>query len=381
MRGNPLLKLLDRWVGRLLTLLWIPLARRRPWNAAADPSPSTILVIRLAAMGDTVLLIPVIQALRERFPEATLLFAGTRINEPVIGLFPSLVDRFVHVDVGRLVLRPWTALRLIRGLRRQRIDLVLDFEQWSYLSTLLARAVAFGGCVGFRTPDPIRHRLYDVTVARDPTVHEARNFVALARAAGVDGDVPEPALPVGPEEISRARSVLSAAGRQPEDRLVVVHPGCGAHGFPREWPVERYDAVCHALAKGGGTFFVFTGAGAEVRLAKRLHDTLPDASLVWTEPGLPSLLALLSLSDLLISGNNGVMHLAAALHVPQVALHGPTSAAKWGPLNPKAVVINSSCPECPCLDLGFEYHRTDGYCMAQIGVEEVLAAAQELLGT
>jgi ADP-heptose:LPS heptosyltransferase len=107
--------------------------------------------------------------------------------------------------------------------------------------------------------------------------------------------------------------------------------------------------------------------------------SFPQQSIVWNERGLNKLIALLSLAHLVVSGNNGVMHIAAALQKPQVALHGPTNSRKWGPLNPKAVVIRSSCPDCPCLDLGFEYHRTDGFCMEQISVEEVFQAAKKLM--
>jgi heptosyltransferase-2 len=74
------------------------------------------------------------------------------------------------------------------------------------------------------------------------------------------------------------------------------------------------------------------------------------------------------------------MHLAAAIGIPQIALHGPTNSVQWGPLNSNAVVIRTSCPECPCLDLGSEYHRTDGYCMAQISVDEVFNEAVKILG-
>jgi ADP-heptose:LPS heptosyltransferase len=73
------------------------------------------------------------------------------------------------------------------------------------------------------------------------------------------------------------------------------------------------------------------------------------------------------------------MHVAAALGRPQVALHGPTDPAKWGPLNPAAVVVRSTCPGCPSQDMGWEYHRTDGFCMEQVGVDPVHAAARALL--
>jgi ADP-heptose:LPS heptosyltransferase len=83
---------------------------------------------------------------------------------------------------------------------------------------------------------------------------------------------------------------------------------------------------------------------------------------------------------LVVSGNTGVMHAAAAFGTKQVALHGPTNATLWGPVNKNAVIVKTSCPRCPCLRLGFEYHRNNGGCMELIGTESVKAAAESLLG-
>ncbi len=53
-------------------------------------------------------------------------------------------------------------------------------------------------------------------------------------------------------------------------------------------------------------------------------------------------------------------------------LEGPNDPAKWGPINPRAAGVFSTCPGCPCLDMGWEFHRTDGFCMEQITVDEVI---------
>ena len=90
------------------------------------------------------------------------------------------------------------------------------------------------------------------------------------------------------------------------------------------------------------------------------------------------MIPLLKRMDLLVSGNTGVMHLAAGLHRPQIALHGPTDPRLWGPLNDRAKVIQTSCPDCPCLRLGFEYHRSDDACMRKISVAEVQKAIENL---
>jgi heptosyltransferase-2 len=163
-----------------------------------------------------------------------------------------------------------------------------------------------------------------------------------------------------------------------EDRLLFVHPGCG-HAHPRAWAPESYRALCARLMERPGTFLVFTGAGGERALAEELAAGFPGAAAALTDLPVPELIAALSLADVVLSGNTGVMHLAAALRIPQVVLEGPNDPAKWGPLNPDAVIVRSSCPGCPCLDMGWEFHRTDGYCMAQITVDEAYEALAPLV--
>jgi ADP-heptose:LPS heptosyltransferase len=82
---------------------------------------------------------------------------------------------------------------------------------------------------------------------------------------------------------------------------------------------------------------------------------------------------------MVVSGNTGVMHMAAALRKKQIAIHGPTNPIIWGPLNPHSKIVMSPCPNCPCLKLGFEYHTKDQSCMRKIDVEQVKNAFIELM--
>jgi len=86
------------------------------------------------------------------------------------------------------------------------------------------------------------------------------------------------------------------------------------------------------------------------------------------------------MSDILVSGNTGIIHLGAAVDTKVVALHGPTNPNEWGPYNKESTVIKSSKPCAPCLYLGFEYkcHKPD--CMDEISVDEVFDAVRKHLG-
>jgi heptosyltransferase-3 len=369
--------MVDLIIGTAIILI-VRCFRRRNRNELPE-KPKRILVIKLAALGDTLLLIPSLRALRKTFSDACITYVGTIINEQLTRLFPQYIDEFMQFEVYQSLKHPLYLIRFIKALRRSAPDIVFDFEQWSFITPILAAMSGARFTTGFKIPRRFRHLLYSHAYERLPNVHELQNFMQLLLIYGLQKHPADLELPVNGSDVNIIRKTLSDNGWEPNRRIIVIHPGCGEHGFPREWPLESYHRLCAGLQKNKTLFFIFTGYGTEKRLTNALTSSFPDNSVQLTELHLPAMIALLSIADLVISGNNGIMHFAAALQKPQVALHGPTNSVKWGPLNPNAVVIRSSCPGCPCLDLGFEYHRTDGFCMAQITVEEVLKVSQVVL--
>jgi ADP-heptose:LPS heptosyltransferase len=377
MRGNRLYKLLDLFLGTFLIVLLRCAGFRRRFKPEAFPK--NIAVLKLAAMGDTLLLVPVLRALRQAYPAAKIYFIGTKINEEMIALFPDYVDLFLCLDIRKSVRNPFSFIRFVGRVRSLDLDVLLDFEQWSMITPLIAGLSGAKATAGFSVPGRVRHFLYSTAFPRKSDAHEAKNFMCLLNAGlGLQG-VLDLELPVQKEAVDILKLDLQRYGWTPDHTLIVVHPGCGAHGFPREWPISSYRDLCKCLLKKQKVFFVFTGNGVERNLTAKLEQACPGSCCSLNDLTLVRLIAVVSLADVFISGNNGVMHLAAALKRPQIALHGPTDFVKWGPLNPFAIVIRTSCPGCPCLDLGYEFHRVDGFCMAQITVDEVYQASLKLL--
>ncbi len=380
MRGKKLYKKLDSWVGQagIVALAAIPAGRAR--EAGAGFEPRRILVIKLSALGDTLLMVPALRELRRRYPGAEVGMVGTAVNRGIALELPRFIDRFFCLDPGRAMRDPRYLLGFVRELAREGWELGIDFDQWTNVTPLLLRMARVPVRIGFRTPARFRHLLYTHTEPRDAAGHEADNFLRLLRPLGIEPPAPVLELDVRPEAEAHVRALLSQAGWNGADPLLVTHPGCG-HAHPRAWPAERYRELCTRLAGEGSTFFVFTGAGGEAPMAESLAASLPGRAAALTRLTIPEFVACISLGDLVLSGNTGAMHVAAALGRAQVFLEGPNDPRKWGPINPRAVGVFSTCPGCPCLDMGWEFHRTDGFCMEQISVDEVHGAvARELAG-
>ena len=380
MRGNRLFKTLDFVLGITLNVVLGAFVRRHPDGGHRSGEPvRRILAVKLAAVGDGVLLIPSVRALRRRFPLAEIVFLGTNLTVPLLNLFPEYVNRCITLDLANILRRPFYWIRIIRELRSLRCDCAYDFEQWSRITPLILAVAGIRARAGFRTAGQYRHYLFTRSVEHRSSSHEVDNFLALAEAGDGGNDSRLLEIRVRDESVKKVRGMLHEYSWNEDIPLIVLHPGCGRHGFPREWPPENYHRLATFLSQHRRLFFAVSGTREESHVMEEVVRSGSNLYGSCSFDQQSDFIALFSLSSLVVSGNTGAMHLAAALQVPQIALHGPTDVRRWGPLNPNAVVIQSSCPDCPCLNLGFEYHRSDGYCMRQIPVDEVYHVSLQLL--
>lgn len=379
MRGNRFFKALDAWVG--IPWVWaLGLFRSR-----AQPKPlgtgGRILLIKQSAMGDTLLLLPVLKALREQVgPQGVVDLLCTSVNAGVVKDLPW-VDQRHRFEPARFLAGPWRLWRFVRALRARRYDWALDMDQWLRSSALLAFASGATWRAGFNTPGQRKHGLFHLSAANHRRSHEFEQFQDVAALAGLQRDKVEPfagfLLKAG---FLGARPVP----RRPQ-RWVLLHPGAGgARGWQREWPVERFAELGRWL-KAQGFKVLLSGAGAyEGSLCRDIEAGMGPADGHCIDSGLPSLVESLCQADLVVCGNTGVMHLAAGLGRPLVALHGPNPVAKWGPLASaqapeltKALAADLPCS--PCLNLGFEFGCPLRPCMESIQLVAVQAAALHIL--
>jgi len=381
MRGNRALRLIDRWIGTALILLFGLVEKLRACVRVRRCTPldfDRILVLKLAALGDTILLLPTIDAIKRAHPSCHLTMVITLINAEGIERAES-VDEIVRIH-GQDLLNPLRAYALIRRLRRHRYTLALDFEQWSHLTPLVLYLSGARTRAGFRVRGWVRHLLFTEPVAYKADLHEAECFGRIARHLGLPPASAPPELNVHDEDREEIRRMLTEHGVNPEAPLVAIHPGCGTHGERRQWPEERYARIADRLVRHYGATVVLTGGRSERGLADRLARRMEETPV--TTSGRLSFwpfAALLSLCDLLICGNTGAMHAAAAVSTPAVALHGPTDPVKWGPLGESHIVLKSTLMCSPCLRFGYDYRCGENRCMRAISEEEVWRAVRTLM--
>ncbi len=340
---------------------------------------NSFLIVRLGSLGDVVHAIPFAAALREQFPAGRIDWMVDPRYAEVLEMVPVL-DRRVAVDT-RLFLRRAGRRRLFRvlaELRRVRYDAVFDL-QGLLKSAALARAVRGRRVVGF-TPEhlrePLARLLYTSTVDPSPATHVIDMNLALLSA--VEGRDRRARFPL---TIPPSTTVDSVVQRFP-DGYVLLNPGAA---WPnKRWPAACFGAVAAALKDVYGKRSLVLWGPGEHALAQEVVTASGGAADVSPPTTIQELAGIARAAHLMISGDTGPLHLAAAVGTPVVSLFGPTRAERNGPWALYDVAI-SRADGCEC-----HYERrcrrtragalSDGVpCITTIGVDDVLAAVARRL--
>jgi ADP-heptose:LPS heptosyltransferase len=360
-RGNPALRLADRWVGIPLVAAGGLVRRRRRLPGEIR----RLGVLNSTNIGDTVLLSPVLEDVAASFPGAeVVLFAGPA-NLPLA----RLID-----GVRAVPLRLSSPVAAVRTIRAERLDVAIDFDQWPRVEPVYCLLSGARWTAGFRSPGQHRHHAFDAHVEHSDAVHELDNYRRLARLLGVESQR-QPRL--------RPPGVVPAEELPPSPYAVLHLWPTGVRSELKEWPWERWRALTHELVARDLTV-VLTGSPADAartnEFAASSGTLAPRLVNVAGKYDLAQVVDLLSGSRCVVSVNTGVMHLAAATGVPTVGLNGPTSERRWGPVAERAVSVNSTLDGCGYLHFGWEYRGRREDCMLGISVDRVLDAVLRSTG-
>ena len=209
----------------------------------------------------------------------------------------------------------------------------------------------------------------------DPGAYESDNFLALLGPLGIEsqGATDTPTLSVPSQAVSTANQLLQSLG---SESFVAIFPGASIP--EKRWGVERFRQVAEALSACGVKIVVVGG-----KEDRQQGELIADGGLGLNLAGMTSLAetaAVIQKSALLVSGDSGVLHIAAGLGVPTVSLFGPGRVEKWAPKGERHIVITRGLPCSPCTIFGNTPPCPyDVKCMWEITVDEVVAAVTALL--
>jgi lipopolysaccharide heptosyltransferase I len=349
-----------------------------------------ILIVRLGALGDIVHAIPAAAALRAALPDAQIDWMVEAKHRPILDLV-TVIDRVVPLEAPTFA--GWADA--VRRARQVPYDIAFDL-QGLMKSAVLARASGATRVAGFsiwHLREKAARPFYSETDAGssegteaahddEPEPHVIHKNLRLLRVAGVHTTQVE--FPLASVPSRALAAVRTAIGDAP---FALINPGAA---WPnKRWPPERFGELATFLRDVRGLQSIVLWGPGEEALAQSVVDASSRAATVSPPTEIADLVALSRAADLMVSGDTGPVHIAAAVGTPIVAIYGPTDPARNGPWMIDDLVV-SRFEECDC-----HYQRqcrriqagprdgshADRWCLESISVAEVTAAIQQRLAT
>ncbi|MCX5759183.1 MAG: glycosyltransferase family 9 protein [Candidatus Hydrogenedentes bacterium] len=372
-------------------------------NTVPSHTPRRILFIKLIEQGATVLAADALHRAIERVGRENVFFCVFDENRPILDIMDLIPSEnifpFRNDRLGAFAADTW---RFMRTVRAWEIDTVVDLEFFSRGSAVLAWLTGARIRVGlhrFTNENPYRGDLMTHRVQYNPYLHTATFYSLLTECAWMDPEetplpkVLPPTLSDGrlprfkPDAASldRVTALLAECGIRPaEQRIVILNPNASDLVPLRKWPLDRFQDVGRRLLEADErTAIIVTGTENERAAAETLCRALdtPRAASLAGRTSLPELLALYTLSAVLVTNDSGPGHFAALTDIASVVLFGPETPERYGPLGRDAHTIWARLACSPCVN-AFN-HRfspcTRNRCMEAIGVAQVVAAIRALL--
>ncbi|MBI2902213.1 MAG: lipopolysaccharide heptosyltransferase II [Candidatus Methylomirabilis oxyfera] len=328
----------------------------------------SILVSGPNWLGDAVLTLPTLANLRRSFPAARISLLVCQQVRDLFQASPFIDDLLVIPSRNQFA---WA----VTALRRRRFELAILLPN-SFRAALISVLAGITHRVGYVTDGRGPLLTVGVYPSSVPSLHQADAYLGLLGAFRWDAwEQPTGvAFPSGGD--ADAERLLAAAGLRLDASFIGVNPG-GAYGTAKRWPAERFAEAADLLGDRMGTIALLFGSSKEATLTRAIQQRMRRAAVdLGGKTSLSSLAGLLRWCRLLLTNDTGAMHLAAALNVPCIAIFGPTDPRLTSPLGAEHRNLHQPPPCSPCR---YRDCPIDHRCMRAIGVEEVVAAAADLL--
>lgn len=329
------------------------------------PDPARVLIRAPNWLGDAVMALPAMAALRAAFRDRTLVLAA----------IPSIAPLFQeHTDVAPdeilTVARPAEA-EAVRGARADVAVLLPN----SFRTAWVARRAGVRERWGYKAHG--RSLLLTRGIPRPRgRMHQSAYYLHLVTALGFAAPEGLPRIAITPSTRARVRQLFQQLGLDPSATIVGIAPGA-AYGHAKRWPPSRVAELVARLGARGATC-VLVGAAGDRGAGREIESSLPGGARVLNLIGRTDLrlfAGVLAACQAFVSNDSGAMHLAAATGVPVTAIFGPTDERVTAPLGDHDVIIHQVfCRPCMLRDCPID-HR----CMRGIGVDAVFEAVSRRL--
>ncbi|MCX6170770.1 MAG: glycosyltransferase family 9 protein [Ignavibacteriales bacterium] len=353
-----------------------------------EPDNSTIkriAVCKFMGMGSIIQSTPLLISLRTKYPDAEIIFVTIPKNMPLLECF-SFVDTILTIDDKNAVSLAYTSLKSITNFLRNRIDLFIDLEIYSYFSTLFTVFCFPKYKIGFyRKESRIQLGVYSKMIYFNTKAPVKNVYLQAAQMFGCDSAVNEiyDYSDLFNNGFFKSASQFKNLFDKSKD-YIVINPNASDLRIERRWDKSNYVDLINSISeKYHDKQIVLTGSSEEAGYVGSIYNEInPKYRVNVTDTSgkfsLKELVVLIAGSSLMITNDSGPMHIAFALKKKTIALFGPCSPLEYSEQqNVFFIYKNIYCSPCvhhfsisPC--------NGDNQCMKMIKTNEVLQAVDQI---
>ena len=341
---------------------------------------SKILIRATNWVGDAVMSLPAIRAVRARFPKAEIVVMA---RPWVADLYAreTAINRVISYAVApgfRDVRGKW---RVARDLRRENFNCAILLQN-AFEAAAIAWLAGIPRRIGYNR-DGRGALLTDAVPVPKPgdiPRHERFYYLEMLRRAGVIFEMPESqAIRLEGSQTSAVEGTRRFEQRNIALPVIGVAPGA-AYGTAKQWLPERFAEAAREVAQSGGGSLVLFGSAAERELCETVAGLVRQAGVsvynLAGETALKEFIEMAATCRVFLTNDSGAMHIASALGVPTVAVFGATDHSTTGPTGPLARVVREPVECSPCL---LRECPIDHRCMTRVTAHQVAGVALELM--
>jgi heptosyltransferase-1 len=350
-----------------------------------DLNGKKVLFIRLSSLGDLILTLPTLKAIKDRYPQAHIAWLVQDTFLDVLSGNPYL-DEIITVDLLSVTDKyatPTTWLRggvrffhnlgrIFRIFRERRFDVVLEFQAL-FKSGIFASLNRGAERYGFKNARELSPLFLNRPIfVRDKSKHAVENYLQFARYFGCPTENVSFPLYIAPEDERYIEGFLLQEGIKPGDFTIFV--SATARWRSKFWEQGAFARLGDELVRRYGAKLIFSGLPSEVKYLQGIKAMMREDALIMAgRTTIKQFLALMNRSHLYIGVDSGAMHAATAFGVPVVALFGPSNPRWIGPYGQERGIVQLNLPCAPCN----KRDCPDKSCMLKITPEMVLEKVEE----
>lgn len=326
--------------------------------------PRNILVIDFGQLGDVVLSLPALRAIRQRFPDARITVAAGKPAHEVVAL-SGYADEIFDVDRvglrdGNTLVSIWRIFQFVKRVRQAKFDFVIDLHSLSETNLL-----------GYLSGAP--HRLYSRRPGRsldylanfkprpvpeEKDRHAVDRYLDVIEPLGIQNASRVPVLKTSGAGDSAVDALLKKEKAQSGELLVGLFPGAGH--VTRRWPLEHYVQLADHLIRNQRVRVIVFAGPEERAFVSEMRKMFPPASIFFDRLTIPQLVSAEARLTLMVSNDTGPAHLAAAAGVPVIVIMDRPTPHAFTPI-------------------GHHHRLIYGELITKISVETVYEVAQAVL--